>query len=265
MEEPRWSSGVQPISDRKTTSKLPPQPGDPQNGLLPAKSTSEEPGTLQLMVVEGLQVGRGVARIDADDMASLGCAAGDTVLITGARTTAAKVVPLGMLERGQQIVQMDSQVRQNSSSGLNERVTVRKARVKDAQKVTLLPLTSGVPIQEDELRHVARYMVGLPVTIGDLLRVGMPGSAPREYLIISTAPATPAYTVESKGAEIAVSVGTPGSTGPLPELPVQPEPQINEVEAVLVQPNTVVKAQARGANRQGEWGQARSRDIGGLC
>ncbi len=264
MEEPRWSSGVQPISDRKTTSKLPPQPGDPQNGLLPAKSTSEEPGTLQLMVVEGLQVGRGVARIDADDMASLGCAAGDTVLITGARTTAAKVVPLGMLERGQQIVQMDSQVRQNSSSGLNERVTVRKARVKDAQKVTLLPLTSGVPIQEDELRHVARYMVGLPVTIGDLLRVGMPGSAPREYLIISTAPATPAYTVESKGAEIAVSVGTPGSTGPLPELPVQPEPQINEVEAVLVQPNTVVKAQARGANRQGEWGHVRYEDIGGL-
>ena len=264
MEEPRWSSGVQPISDGKTTSKLPLQPGDPLNDLLPVKSMSEEPGTLQLMVVEGFQVGRGVARIDAADMASLGCAAGDTVLITGARTTAAKVVPLGMLERGQQIVQMDSQVRQNSSSGLNERVTVRKARVKDAEKVTLLPLTSGVPIQEDELRHVARYMVGLPVTIGDLLRVGMPGSAPREYLIISTAPATPAYTVESKGAEIAVSVGTPGSTGPLPELPVQPEPQVNEVEAVLVQPNTVVKAQARGANRQGEWGHVRYEDIGGL-
>ncbi|HEX4714503.1 MAG TPA: AAA family ATPase, partial [Ktedonobacteraceae bacterium] len=67
-----------------------------------------------------------------------------------------------------------------------------------------------------------------------------------------------------KGAEIAVSVGTPGSTGPLPELPVQPEPQVNEVEAVLVQPNTVVKAQARGANRQGEWGHVRYEDIGGL-
>ncbi len=263
MEELRRSGSVEPMSDGKTTSKLPLQPEDNQNGQLPAQKPGE-PETLQLTVIEGFQVGRGVARIDPGDMARLGCVAGDTVLITGSRTTAAKVVPLGVLERGQEVIQMDSQVRQNSASGLNERVSVRKARVKDAEKVTLLPLSTGAPIQEEELRHVARYMVGLPVTIGDLLRIGMPGSAPREYLIISTAPATPAYTVQSKGADVAVSVGTPGSTGPLPELPVQPEPSINEVEAVLVQPTTIVKAQARGANRQGEWGHVRYEDIGGL-
>jgi transitional endoplasmic reticulum ATPase len=263
MEEPRRSSGVQPMSDGKTTSKLPLAAEDVQNGQGGMQAPGE-PEAVQLTVIEGFQVGRGVARIDPADMARLGCVAGDTVLITGSRTTAAKVVPQGMLERGQQVIQMDSQVRQNCSSGLNERVTVRKARVKDAEKVTLLPLTSGAPIQEDELRHVARYMVGLPVTIGDLLRIGMPGAAPREYLIISTTPATPAYTIQSKGSDIAVSVGTPGSTGPLPELPLQPEVPVNEVEAVLVQPTTVVKAQARGANRQGEWGHVRYEDIGGL-
>jgi transitional endoplasmic reticulum ATPase len=219
---------------------------------------------MQFTVIEGLQVGRGVARIDPADMARLGCVAGDTVMISGGRTTAAKVVPLGMLERGQRVVQMDSQVRQNCSSGLHEKVTLHKARVKDAEKVTLLPLSTGAPIQEEELKHVARYMVGLPVTIGDLLRVGMPGAAPREYLIISTTPATPAYTVKSKAGEIEVSVGTPNATGPLPELPVQPEGAVNEVEAVLVQPNTLVKAQARGASRQGEWGHVRYEDIGGL-
>jgi transitional endoplasmic reticulum ATPase len=264
MEEPRRSSGVQPMSDGKTTSKLPLAAEDVQNGQGEVQ-TPGEPEAVQLTVIEGFQVGRGVARIDPADMARLGCVAGDTVLITGSRTTAAKVVPQGMLERGQQVIQMDSQVRQNCSSGLNERVTVRKARVKDAEKVTLLPLTSGAPIQEDELlRHVARYMVGLPVTIGDLLRIGMPGAAPREYLIISTTPATPAYTIQSKGGDVAVSVGTPGSTGPLPDLPLQPEVPVNEVEAVLVQPTTIVKAQARGANRQGEWGHVRYEDIGGL-
>jgi transitional endoplasmic reticulum ATPase len=257
------SSGIQPRSDGKTTSKLPLAADDAQDGQAGRQALSK-PEAVQLTVIEGFQVGRGVARIDPADMARLGCVAGDTVLITGARTTAAKVVPQGMLERGQQVIQMDSQVRQNCSSGLNERVTVRKARVKDAEKVTLLPLTSGAPIQEDELRHVARYMVGLPVTIGDLLRIGMPGAAPREYLIISTTPATPAYTIQSKGGDVAVSVGTPGSTGPLPDLPLQPEMPANEVEAVLVQPTTVVKAQARGAHRQGEWGHVRYEDIGGL-
>ncbi len=266
MEEPRRSSGVQPLNNGRTTGKLPPQPDDTRNDQL----TVPGPGglsELQLTVIEGIQVGRGVARIDPDDMARLDCVAGDTLLITGSRTTAAKVVPLGVLERGLRVIQMDSQVRQNSSSGLNERVTVRKARTRNAEKVTLLPLTSGsgAPIQEEELRHVARYMVGLPVTIGDLLRIGMPGSAPREYLIISTTPATPAYTIQSKAAEVAVSVGgIPGGTGPLPELPVQPEPQTNEVEAVLVQPATIVKAQARGATRQGDWGHVRYEDIGGL-
>jgi transitional endoplasmic reticulum ATPase len=33
---------------------------------------------------------------------------------------------------------------------------------------------------------------------------------------------------------------------------------------VLVQPNTIIKAQARGASRQGEWGHIRYEDIGGL-
>ena len=267
MEEPRSSSGVQPINDRAITTKLPQTTDEmkngqvPTNGLEPVKRADEP---LQFTVIEGIQVGRGVARIDPSDMARLGCVAGDTVMITGARTTAAKVVPLGMLERGQQVIQMDSQVRQNSSSGLHEKVTLHKAQVKDAEKVTLLPLSTGAPIQEEELKHVARYMVGLPVTIGDLLRVGMPGAAPREYLIISTMPATPAYIAKVKGAEIEVSVGTPGATGPLPELPVQPEPVQNEIEAVLVQPNTIVKAQARGASRQGEWGHIRYEDIGGL-
>lgn len=268
MEEPRIpSGGVQPINNRSTTSKLPLTADELKeertmvNNHVPVPGPSEP---LQFTVIEGLQVGRGVARIDPADMTALGCAPGDTVLIIGARTTAAKVVPLGMLERGQRVIQMDSQVRQNCSTGLHEKVALRKAEVKDAEKVTLLPLSTGAPIQEEELKHVARYMVGLPVTIGDLLRVGMPGAAPREYLIISTSPATPAYTVQSKSGDVEVSVGTPNATGPLPELPVQPEPAPHEIEAVLVQPNTIVKAQARGANRQGDWGHVRYEDIGGL-
>lgn len=263
MQEPRRSGGVQPPGDGKTTSKLPLPVEDTPNGQGQVHQSGEQE-TLPLTIIEGFQVGRGVARIDPADMTRLGCVAGDTVLITGSRTTAAKVVPQGMLERGQQAIQMDSQVRQNCSSGLNERVTVRKAHVKNAEKVTLLPLTSGSPIQEDELRHVARYMVGLPVTIGDLMRIGMPGTAPREYLIISTTPATPAYTVQSKGSDVTISVGPPGGTGSLPELPLQPEFPVNEVEAVLVQPATTVKAQARSANRQGEGGHVRYEDIGGL-
>ena len=83
-------------------------------------------------------------------------------MVTGSRTTAAKVVPGALVDRGQQTIQMDSQVRQNSASGLGERITVRKAKVRNAEKITLLPLSGGAPIQESDLQYIARYLVGFP-------------------------------------------------------------------------------------------------------
>ncbi len=260
MEESLGTGSKEPVattSTRGTTSKLPPentadntnQPTTANDGQ---SSTPYRVDSLQLVVIEGFQVGRGVARIDPSDMAKLGCQPGDIIMITGARTTAAKVVPSAIVDRGQQTIQMDSQVRQNSASGLGERITIHKARVRTAEKVTLLPLSGGAPIQESDLQYIARYLIGLPVTIGDLLRVGTPGAAPREFLIISTTPATPSYTIQKRNS------GDLNAIIP----PVQPQP-ITEVEAVLVQPGTIVRAQARGATN-GAPGRVSYEDIGGL-
>src|SRR5215469_13238915 len=228
MEEPRSISGSKPTA--RTTGKLPSEntAGDTNQATTNGSQPSQEPvivDNLQLVVIEGFQVGRGVARIDPNDIARLGCQPGDIVMITGSRTTAAKVVPGALVDRGQQNIQMDSQVRQNSASGLGERVTIRKAKVRNAEKVTLLPLSGGAPIQESDLQYIARYLVGLPVTIGDLLRVGTPGTTPREFLIISTTPATPSYTLRRKVTD---------------ELPQEPKsPAQIDVEAVLVETSTV--------------------------
>ncbi|HEU0002104.1 MAG TPA: CDC48 family AAA ATPase [Ktedonobacteraceae bacterium] len=252
MEDLRGSSSTGTDSgsaDNKATGKLPLENAANNNNPTNDANPDRE---LQLVVVEGFQVGRGVARLDPVDITRLGCQAGDTVLITGQRTTAAKVVPSSVAERGQQSIQMDSQVRQNSASGLGERVTVRKARVQSAEKVTLLPLTGGAPVQESDLQYIARYLIGLPVTIGDLLRVGTPGTAPREFLIIGTTPATPNYSVQKR------------ATGELDTLiPPQPQPT-NDAEAVVVQTGTIVRAQARGAARTSGLGRVSYEDIGGL-
>ena len=238
-------------ASNRATGKLPVENAATNNNATSDASANPD-RELQLVVIEGFQVGRGVARLDPVDITRLGCQAGDTVLITGQRTTAAKVVPSSVVERGQQSIQMDSQVRQNSASGLGERVTVRKAKVQQAEKVTLLPLTGGAPVQESDLQYIARYLIGLPITIGDLLRVGTPGTAPREFLIIGTTPATPSYSVQKR------------ATGDLDALiPPQPQPA-TDVEAVVVQTGTIVRAQARGAARTGGLGRVSYEDIGGL-
>src|SRR5438552_6851651 len=96
-------------------------------------------------------------------------------------------------------------------------------------------------------------MIGLPVTIGDLQQVGTPGSAPREFLIIGTTPATPSYALQKKR-----------STGDLDAVipPVIPQP-VTDGEAVVVQHGTIVKAQGRGATH-GAPGRVGYEDIGGL-
>src|SRR5258707_5765544 len=243
MEEPRSMSVGEP-TDRATGTLPAENSGSTTNqAATNGNQQSQEPvidNNLQLVVIEGFQVGRGVARVDPNDMARLGCQPGDIVMITGSRTTAAKLVPSAIVDRGQQTIQMDSQVRQNSSSGLGERVTVRKAKVSTAEKITLLPLSGGAPIQESDLQYIARYLVGLPVTIGDLLRVGTPGAAPREFLIIGTTPATPSYTVRKR------------TSGALDELVAAVQPQAGtDTEGVLGQPGTTVRAQARGATKPG--------------
>src|SRR5438876_4088347 len=241
-------------AENATTNTQQPQQSQQTTAASDGQDTSSKAiDNLQLVVIEGFQVGRGVARIDPSDMARLGCQPGDIMMISGGRTTAAKVVPSAIVERGQQTIQMDSKVRQNSASGLGERVTVWKAKVSNAEKVTLLPLSAGTPIQESDLQYITRYMIGLPVTIGDLLQVGTPGSAPREFLIIGTTPATPSYALRKKR-----------STGDLDAVipPVMPQP-MTATEAVVVQQGTIVKAQARGA-AHGAPGRVSYEDIGGL-
>jgi transitional endoplasmic reticulum ATPase len=243
------------------TTKLNPEPTNQQEqqntqNTQNTQQEQQEPAQptivdrLQLTVVEGFQVGRGSARIDPNDILRLGCQSGDIVMISGNRTTAARILPNAVVDRGEQAIRMDSQVRQNSASGLGERVTIHKAQVRNADKITLLPLSGGAPIQESDLQYIARYLVGLPVTIGDLLRVGTPGSAPREFLIIGTTPATPAYMLHKR------------TTG---ELPIIENPTANiEADAVLVRPETIVRAQARGAANSGTPRHVGYEDIGGL-
>ena len=247
-------TGKLPAENASTSTRDTQQAATSSNGQdVAAVAVPKIVDSLQLVVIEGFQVGRGVARIDPSDMTRLGCQPGDIIMITGGRTTAAKVVPSAIVERGHQTIQMDSKVRQNSASGLGERVSVRKARVSVAEKITLLPLSSGTPIHESDLQYISRYMVSLPVTIGDLLQVGTPGSAPREFLIISTTPATPSYIPQKKQASGDLNTIIP---------PVMPLP-VTETEAVVVQVGTVVKAQARGATN-GAAGRVGYEDIGGL-
>src|SRR5579875_1627442 len=118
MAEPQ-NGGGERRPDIHTTAKLPPEPAtssttqagisqseDADTGIRGQEQVQapETVDQLQLLVVEGFQVGRGAARIDPSDIARLGCKPGDIVMISGARTTAARIAPSSAVEREQKTI-----------------------------------------------------------------------------------------------------------------------------------------------------------------
>ncbi len=166
--------------------------------------------TLTLKVKEALpkDVGRAIARIDPEDMKTLGLEVGEIIEIEGKRKTPAKVMPCYAEERGKKIIQMDGILRENSQIGLDEKVQIRKIDCKPANKITLLPLTISSLLQRDkDTRYISSLIEGLPVTSGDRVRATLFGSRWCDFKVEDTIPdgvvlVTPATLIRMKIKEV---------------------------------------------------------------
>ncbi|MDT7890545.1 MAG: CDC48 family AAA ATPase [Candidatus Nanopusillus sp.] len=126
---------------------------------------------LKLKVAEAIQndLYRGIVRIDAEAMKELGIRIGDIVEIEGKKKTVAIAQLLPPQDYGLGIIRMDGIIRKNANATLGGYVTVRKAIVKEAQKVVLAPAAKGVVYQfhTSALNYIKRLLDGRPVVKGD--------------------------------------------------------------------------------------------------
>ena len=145
----------------------------------------------QFKVKEALpkDVGRAIARIDPEDMKSLGLDVGQIVEIEGKRKTAAKVMPCYAEDRGKKIVQIDGITRENAKVGLDEKVTVERGESRPAKKIMLAPLTNGWVLQKDkDAKYIGSLIEGLPLTSGDKIRARLFGTKTCDFLVEDTIP-----------------------------------------------------------------------------
>jgi len=145
----------------------------------------------QFKVKEALpkDVGRAIARIDPEDMKTLGLEVGQIVEIEGKRKTAGKVMPCYAEDRGKKIIQIDGIIRENSKVGLDEKVTVQKAESKPARKIMLTPLTAGGVLQKDkDAKYISSLIEGLPLTSGDKIRARLFGTKTCDFIVEDTIP-----------------------------------------------------------------------------
>jgi len=166
--------------------------------------------TVVLKVAEAWSkdVGRGIARIDPDDMSKLGVDVGDIIEIKSKRATVAKVMPTFQDDRGKGIVQIDGLVRTNCQGGLDEKATVTKATANPAVRIVLSP-SEELPslAAKNDSKYLGRLFEGLPIVAGDTVRATLFGARSHDFTVLSTTPtgpvlvhATTAITVKDEKA-----------------------------------------------------------------
>ncbi len=173
------------------------------------KGRTEEPErALSRRVAEAAprDVGRGLVRLDPQDLEQLGVGIGDVVEVSGQRTTVARTMPTHPELRARGVVQIDGILRANAGAGVDEMVTVRPAVVQPARSVLLAPVESGRAIAGAQARYLARLLDGIPVVAGDRVRVNLFGTRMQNFSVVQTVPAGPVLIGTS------TSVRTEGET-----------------------------------------------------
>jgi transitional endoplasmic reticulum ATPase len=164
--------------------------------MAPAKLTggSKKAIEIVLKVAEAgpKDVGRGVARIDPEDMSRLGATVGDIVEIGGKRTTVAKVMPTFQPDRGKGLVQIDGLVRRNCQTGLDEKVSVLRVEARPAERIVLSPGEQLVPLTaKGDTKYLGRLLEGLPLIAGDTVRATLFGARSHDFTVLNATPSGP--------------------------------------------------------------------------
>ncbi|MDD4932460.1 MAG: CDC48 family AAA ATPase [Methylacidiphilaceae bacterium] len=169
-------------------------------------------GALRAGEVPPQDEGRGLCRLGAEEMRSLGLQPGGIVAIDGQRRT----VGVAVLKDGSEgaergIVPIDPILRGNAGIGLGEKVSLSKIGADVARQLILTPISlAWAPHGQQERRELLRQVEGRPLVVGDRVRVTAAGKR-MDFLVAQTEPDGPVVVAAS--TELRVEAGRNRDSG----------------------------------------------------
>jgi transitional endoplasmic reticulum ATPase len=148
-------------------------------------------GELELKVGEGLaeDVGKGLARLDPEDIKTLKGVLGDVIEITGEKKTVARITGTFPEDYGKKVVQIDGIIRGNAQANVREMVRIKKISRNTATTVIVTPLDfSTVFPEESEVDQFAKILQGLAVIAGDKINIPFLAGKDRFFKVEATSP-----------------------------------------------------------------------------
>ncbi len=149
---------------------------------------------LRVVQAKSADDGKGLARIDPALMRILALEQGDTIVIEGAKSTAATVYSGFPEDENRGIIRIDGTIRKNAGVSIDDKVGVRKVVPKPANKVTLAP-TQPLKILGGE-DYLVQVLEGRPLMKGDLLEINIMGRK-FDLVVQSITPATEVATIQN--------------------------------------------------------------------
>jgi transitional endoplasmic reticulum ATPase len=144
---------------------------------------------LKTSEAEPTDVGRGIARIDHDDMAKLNVRVGDYILVQGQGCAIAKVMPAFKDQRGTETIQMDGLLRYTAKCPLDDWVNVTPCEVHQATAITLRSLGAKPAVRDSS--YIQALLEGTPAVAGSRVRATLFGNDILDFEVIQSEPKGP--------------------------------------------------------------------------
>ena len=135
--------------------------------------------------------GKGFARISSAKMSELDIEPLDIVEICGQRKSAIKIMPMHSDGNDDlDTIKIDGITRQNIQSTINDKVTLKKIKLRTTSKIVLAPLNLKSLLFLNDTKILLTKIDGHVVTSGDKLVVRLPGARSEEFKVLLTSPSS---------------------------------------------------------------------------
>jgi len=154
------------------------------------KKEEDSPNKIILRVQKAKKrdIGRNIIRIDQQAMERLNIKTGDVIALYGKKESAGIAWPSYPQDRGLGIIRIDSRLRKNTGTSIDDTIEIRKVKAQPAQSIVLAPASIKIKLNPKFENFVKRRLNNYPVTIDDYIYISIGISREIAFKVISLRP-----------------------------------------------------------------------------
>ncbi|MHA1292772.1 MAG: CDC48 family AAA ATPase [Promethearchaeota archaeon] len=143
---------------------------------------------LRVQKAKKRDIGRNIIRIDPQIMEELNIQTGDVIALKGKTESAGIAWPSYPQDNGLGIVRIDSRLRKNTGTSIDDTIEIKKVNAKIAQNIILAPASVKIRTNPRFESFVKRKLNNYPITIDDIIFISIGISREISFKVINLRP-----------------------------------------------------------------------------